>query len=200
MSKRWDRVLGFCTRHRYASPMLAKVGHACWNTVRTAGIFAVWRRAPITTVTITLVIGFWLYDYVSVSSAATASTSAPPPSIAAENVAPLAAPTLPETQPTNTGNQTQKKTRRTHHAKTAHSAFRRKRVGKNEVDYIANDVTIRLFTSVPTPSRVAHSTRQRHVGQDVTVRYFPPELARGPKTGHGSGVTQAAERSALVSK
>src|SRR5256885_11778531 len=145
MSKRLDRVLSFCTQHRYAPPMLtkvfAKLGHECWNTIRAAGIFAAWRRVPITTVTITLVIGFWLYDYVSVSSAAT--SSAPKPSIVAQSVAPIAI--HPESQSTIAGNDTGKKTRTLHHKKVAHSTFRRKRVGQNEVDDLANDVADRLF-------------------------------------------------------
>ena len=202
MSKRLDTVIGFCTQHRCASPMLtkvfAKLGHECWNTVRAAGIFAVWRRVPITTVTVTLVVGFWLYDYVSVSSAATAS--GPRPSIAAESVAPVAIQPLVESQTTVAGNDTPKKSHRMHHRKTVHSAFRRKRVGQNEVDYVASDVTIRLFTPGSTPTRVAHSPRHRHIGKDVTVRNFGPETARRPKTDHGTGMTQAAERTELVSK
>jgi hypothetical protein len=142
MSKALDEVLGFCTQHRYAFPMLGKLGQDCWRTVRAAGISVIWRRVPITTVTITLVIGFWFYDYVSVSSAATAST--PRPSIAVENVPSTAIQPLSESQPTNTGNDTRKKTHRPHRAKAAYSAFR-KRVGQNEVDYVAKDVTIRLF-------------------------------------------------------
>jgi len=178
--------------------MLAKLGQDCLKTVRAAGIFAVWRRVPITTVTVTLVIGFWLYDYVSVSSAATAS--APRPNIT-ESVAPVAVQVLPESQPAVAGNDTRKKTRGTHRGKTTHSAFRRKRVGQNEVDYVANDVTIRMFAPGSRPARVAHGSRQRHIGKDVTARYFESGagLARGPKP-HGSGVMQAAERSALVSK
>ena len=52
------------------------------------------------------------------------------------------------------------------------SGFRRVRVGQNEVDYIAEDVTIRHFTSQPArpPTQVAE--RQIHFGRDVTVRYF----------------------------
>jgi hypothetical protein len=178
--------------------VFAKLSHECWNTVRATGIFAVWRRVPITTVTVTLVIGFWLYDYVSVSSAATAS--APRPSIAVENVAPVAIQPLVESQTPVAVNETPKKSHRTHHRKTAQSAFRRKSVGQSEVDYVASDVTIRLFTPGSTPTRVAHSPRKRLIGKDLTVRNFGPETARRPKTDHGSGMTQAAERSELVSK
>ncbi len=180
--------------------VFAKLGHECWNTVRAAGVFAAWRRVPITTVTITLVIGVWLYDYVSVSSAATAS--APRPSIVVESAAPVAVPPLVESQPVvaMTHNDTPKKTRSTHHARTPHSAFRRKRVGKNEVDYVANDVTIRLFAPGATPEQIAHSSGKRQVGKDVIARNVESHRARRPKTGRQSGVTQAAERSALVSK
>ena len=198
MAKRLDRVLGFGTQHRYTPPMLAKLGHEFLQMVRAAGIFTVWRRVPITTVTVTLVIGFWLYDYVSVSSAATASV--PPPNTAAESVAPVLIRPGVEGQPTVAGNRAWKKTHRRHPRNSAHSAFRRKRVGQDEVDYVANDVTIRLFTPGSTPTRVAHSPRQRHIGKDVTVRNFGSQPARGPKADHGSGMTQAAERSALISK
>ena len=149
MFKGLDGMLGFGTQYRYAFPMLAKLGQACLKTAKAAGIIAVWRRVPITTVTITLVIGFWLYDYVSVSSAATAST--PGPSVAVETVAPPAIQPLPESQPIDIGNDTREKTRKAHPTKTARAAFRRKRVGQNEVDYVANDVTIRLFTPGSTP-------------------------------------------------
>jgi hypothetical protein len=160
--------------------MLANLGQECLKTVKAAGIFAVWRRLPITTVTITLVIGFWLYHYVSVSSAATTFISAPRPSVAVVNEPPIAIQPLPESQPTNPQNEARKKIRRTHHAKSARSAFRRKQVGQNEVDYVASDVTIRLFTPGTAPTQVAHSTKRRRFGKQ--------------------GMTQAAERSPLVSK
>jgi len=202
MSKLLDRVLSFCTQHRYAPPMLtkvfAKLGHECWNTIRAAGIFAAWRRVPITTVTITLVIGFWLYDYVSVSSAATAS--APRPSIAVESAAPAAVQSLVNSVPVVAVNDAPKKTRRIHHKKAAHSAFRRKRVGQDEVDYIANDVTIRLFTPGSGPTRATHAARQRHRGKELAARSFNPKTTREPKSGRDSVVTQAAERSALIPK
>jgi hypothetical protein len=178
--------------------VFAKLGQKCWDTVRAAGLVAVWRRAPITTVTITLVIGFWLYDYVSVSSAATAS--APRPSIAVENLIPGAIRPAAESQPTVAQNDTSKKIHRMHHRKTAHAAFRRKRIGRNEVDYVANDVTIRLFTPGSTLTRPSRSSRQRNIGKDVTVRNFASETATVSKTRPGSTMTQAAQRSALVTK
>lgn len=60
----------------------------------------------------------------------------------------------------------------------ARTMLRRVRVGKNEVDYIGDDVTVRYFTYRPAPQRrrVAES-RIANIGDDVTVRYFTPKLA-----------------------
>ena len=56
----------------------------------------------------------------------------------------------------------------------ARSAFTRFRLGPNEVDYVAEDVTIRIFNHNPeaSPTRVAH--KQINFGNDVTVRYISP--------------------------
>lgn len=57
------------------------------------------------------------------------------------------------------------------------SAFRRVRVSPNEVDYVADDVTVRNF--LPTPARPrAQAYKEVHIGEDVTIRYFlsKPEL------------------------
>ena len=65
--------------------------------------------------------------------------------------------------------------------KAARSAFKRVRVGRNEVDYIAEDVTIRHF--IPTPPRPQPRVGEKRVdfGEDVTVRYFaskPPVASK----------------------
>lgn len=51
-------------------------------------------------------------------------------------------------------------------------AFKRRRVGNNEVDYIAQDVTIREFRSAPAPTSRRAFPKQVNIGEDVTVRYF----------------------------
>lgn len=51
------------------------------------------------------------------------------------------------------------------------SGFRRVRVGQNEVDYIAEDVTIRHFTN-PARLQTPAWVKQVNFGKDVTVRYF----------------------------
>lgn len=59
---------------------------------------------------------------------------------------------------------------------TARTAFRRVRVGQNEVDYIAEDVTVRDFTSKPRAQWGRVGERQvAYFGDDVTVRYFTPK-------------------------
>jgi len=55
-------------------------------------------------------------------------------------------------------------------------------VGNNELDYVAQDVTVRYFTPKFAPRRVG----ERHVeyiGEDVTVRYFTPKLAPRVRVG-----------------
>jgi len=67
-------------------------------------------------------------------------------------------------------------------AKALSSAFKRIRVGPNEVDYIAEDVTIRHFTSKPAAQRVRGGYKEVHIGEDVTVRYFAPKPPVGVET------------------
>lgn len=51
-------------------------------------------------------------------------------------------------------------------------AFRRVRIAPDEVDYIAEDVTIRNFTKSPAKHDARIKLKEVMIGQDVTVRYF----------------------------
>ena len=51
------------------------------------------------------------------------------------------------------------------------SAFKRVRIRPNEVDYLAEDVTIRTFSTRPQIHELEEEVR---IGDDVTVRYFAP--------------------------
>jgi putative methionine-R-sulfoxide reductase with GAF domain len=68
------------------------------------------------------------------------------------------------------------------HQGVSRSAFKRVRVGPNEIDYIAEDVTIRRFTQEPAPLQMRPRNKQIHIGEDVTVRYFEytPAVLRQP--------------------
>jgi hypothetical protein len=52
------------------------------------------------------------------------------------------------------------------------ASFKRVWAGKDEVDYIADDVTIRHFRPLPMPKKNAIWSKQVNIGNDVTVRYF----------------------------
>jgi hypothetical protein len=52
------------------------------------------------------------------------------------------------------------------------ASFKRVWAGKDEIDYIADDVTIRHFRPLPTPKKGAIWSKQVNIGNDVTVRYF----------------------------
>ena len=84
--------------------------------------------------------------------------------------------------------------------KAASSAFKRVRVGQNEVDYIAKDVTIRRFTPKPGPPQVRASDKQVNIGEDVIVRYFAYKPGVVPQTRPVSAAEQSVERSLPVSK
>lgn len=64
--------------------------------------------------------------------------------------------------------------------------FRRVRVGRDEVDYIAEDVTIRTFETRPAAPQIRRSAqREMSFGDDVTVRYFanPSAVESGQRGG-----------------
>jgi signal transduction histidine kinase len=54
-------------------------------------------------------------------------------------------------------------------------AFRRVQFGRNEVDYVAEDVTVRHFLARPAGTPVRSVWKQVAIGEDVTVRYFSNE-------------------------
>jgi len=57
------------------------------------------------------------------------------------------------------------------------SAFRRVRVGPNEIDYISEDVTIRRFTTATPKPQLRTGVKEVSFGDDVTVRYFASDSA-----------------------
>lgn len=62
--------------------------------------------------------------------------------------------------------------------KPAMPRVQRVQVGKYEVDYIGEDVTVRYFTYPTKPQqKPAAGHRVVHIGDDVTVRYFGPTPA-----------------------
>jgi hypothetical protein len=57
-------------------------------------------------------------------------------------------------------------------SQAAFPGFRRIQVAPNEVDYIAEDVTMRVFTSSHKTRPSRGGSNQLEIGDDVTVRYF----------------------------
>ncbi len=65
--------------------------------------------------------------------------------------------------------------------KAARTTKRWVRVGNNELDYVAQDVTVRYFTPNPTRQRMLdRNNHVQHISEDVTVRYFTPTLEVAP--------------------
>jgi hypothetical protein len=82
----------------------------------------------------------------------------------------------------------------------ARPAFQRVRVGSTEVDYVADDVTIRHFTLKPGASPVHTGYKQVNRGNDVTVRYFGSKSAVMSQAQPVSGAARSAVQAMPVSK
>lgn len=74
------------------------------------------------------------------------------------------------------------------------SGFRRVRIDENEVDYIAEDVTIRHFTSNAARPRMLAGERLVNFGQDVTVRYFGSKSQVAPQIQPVPAAERSVER------
>lgn len=75
------------------------------------------------------------------------------------------------------------------------AAFRRVRIGPNEVDYVAEDVTIKHFANSHPRLQIQSSVRQVNIGDDVTVRYFTNDSSFVSQTESGSPPTQTTRQS-----
>lgn len=80
------------------------------------------------------------------------------------------------------------------------SAFRRVRVGQDEIDYIAEDVTIRQFMPKTNYKRGSNRYEQVNIGDDVTVRYFAYKPGAVSQIQPVPAATKAVERSSPLSK
>ena len=78
--------------------------------------------------------------------------------------------------------------------KAAGSAFKLVRVGQNEVDYFAEDVTIRRFTPKPAPPQMRVGEKRVDFGEDVTVRYFASKPPVASPAQPVSGAARSVER------
>jgi hypothetical protein len=74
-------------------------------------------------------------------------------------------------------------------ASTSSRGFRRVRVGPDEVDYIADDVTIRKFEPIHPKPQVRSAGKEVSFGDDVTVRYFAKSPAVASQSSTGSEAT-----------
>ena len=71
------------------------------------------------------------------------------------------------------------------------SPFQPTRLGKNEIDSVADDVTIRHFNNIPATAPARRWNRQIDIGEDVTVHYFASRAKLQP----ASAVQTSAEPS-----
>jgi hypothetical protein len=126
-----------------------------------------WNVAVTGVVTALTIAACWLaYDRRPASPTGT-------PSLQRSNATQQQMPFIPARQaPSNGASKAQTARGGEAVANSPSSAFKRVRVGLNEIDYIAEDVTIRHFTTKPALPRVRVGYKEVHIGEDVTVRSF----------------------------
>jgi putative methionine-R-sulfoxide reductase with GAF domain len=133
-----------------------------------------WRN--LAAVAVVVVLGFTSWITYSGHRAASPSESSAPPGLNTidqpvpfQTSSPAQASKMSAGQPASAPEQM---------AEQAQPTSRRVRVGEDEVDYINDDVTVRLFTNKPAAQRKPLNHGQvAHIGDDVTVRYFTPQPA-----------------------
>jgi hypothetical protein len=152
-----------------------------------------WNLAVAAVVAV-FVIACWI-AYSNRHSASPSRTSVQQPSNAFEQQVPLV-PAKP--LPAKSTSKLQTAPVATKEARARRATFQRVRVGKNEVDYLAEDVTIRYFKPKSAPQRVRVGRHQVNIGEDVTVRYFAPKPAVVPPTRPSPRPAQPVERSLPV--
>ena len=111
--------------------------------------------------------------------------------------------------PNDTGNHASAKSLQLNHKSKGSSdredtmapspAFKRLRIGPHEVDYIAENVTIRYSTNRPTIPKTRINANEVNMGDDVTVRYFAHK-ATVSQTRPASMSTQTKEHASPASQ
>jgi hypothetical protein len=148
-----------------------------------------------------LVAGWIVYAHRPASPSPRGTSSLQGPPLQAPNAARQAIPFVAyKPAPSNRASKKRTAAGGTEDAEAPSSAFKRVRIGPNEVDYVTEDVTTRRFTTKPAPLQLRQGYKEVHYGDDVTVRYFASNPAVVPKTRPVSAAAQSVERSLPKSK
>lgn len=153
-------------------------------------------RVAITAVASTLVIAACWIVYDGRQTAPVGTLSPPRSNATRRQILVLPA----KLAPSNSAPKVQTAAPGTADTKPHGSAFKRVRVGPNEVDYIAEDVTIRHFTPKAATRRVWDGYKEVQIGEDVTVRDFVSKPLVVSRTSSASTTTQSVNHSLTVSK
>lgn len=139
----------------------ASVRAATSIAIRVRGA-TVQRSWAIVTAVILFSVSVWIYHARHRSGTTIGPSSSATQHANSRGAEPTLLPRQEPTVPVGEGSQ----------AATPIPGFRRFRIGPNEVDYVATDVTIRTFIPRPAKPQVRSGVHQVNFGDDVTVRYF----------------------------
>jgi putative methionine-R-sulfoxide reductase with GAF domain len=149
--------LGVCQPAKAATIIMQRVKRVPLHRLR-------WNVAVTGVVTALVIATCWIAYRRPASPAGT-------PSLQGSNTVQKQIPFIPaKPAPSNRASKAQTAVGGAEDAKSPRSAFKRVRVGPNEIDYIAEDVTMRHFTTKPALLRVRGGYKEVNIGEDVTVR------------------------------
>jgi hypothetical protein len=149
--------LGVCQPAKAATIIMQRVKRVPLHRLR-------WNVAVTGVVTALVIATCWIAYRRPASPAGT-------PSLQGSNTVQKQIPFIPaKPAPSNRASKAQTAAGGAEDAKSPRSAFKRVRVGPNEIDYIAEDVTMRHFTTKPALLRVRGGYKEVNIGEDVTVR------------------------------
>jgi hypothetical protein len=154
------KVSCFVERHREISSAGTRLATAQnrKTAIRSSFFAKLWQHVPITIITTILVTVVWAYDHFSPFD-----FDIGPGEVVVQDIPSRPSKPLSETAPSDTRLAAR-------HAPLF--GFRRIQVAPNEVDYVAEDVTIRTFRPTSKARRVRSGNKQVNIGDDVTIRYF----------------------------
>jgi hypothetical protein len=151
------RDTDLCQPVKAATTITQPVRRVAWDNFR-------WDAVAAVVCTVLVMVSWFAYDHRAASHGDAASLQRP-------NAAEQQLPAKPSSASNHTS-EPRTAAVGTEGMKARGSAFKQVRVGQNEVDYIAEDVTIRSFKPKPSPPQVRVGEKRVDFGDDVTVRYF----------------------------
>jgi hypothetical protein len=152
--------------HQDMKFLFARLRAAIGSPLNTTSRPMLWRASAALTATLVLLTVTFLFDHNHPSTSPRGSSAATPPVTGQSS--PINPPATNE--PVLSDERSSESVKRS-------SGLRRVKISPNEVDYIAEDVTMRTFTISSPKRQPPKGVKEVDFGDDVTVRYFANDVS-----------------------